>query len=543
MTPRDKLAAIDPIDALEVERAASSPAFEELRRDILATDPRASGSEPGVKAAIVLAPASRRPRLAVAFAVAAVVVVIAGLLMLGETGNRGKERTVEPSKTGTWKLADDVLSGTWQQYTSGPPPGTLSCPTTSTCYTMSGQYASPKAGSPLLSESVYVSTDAGATWAAFPMPQGFAPTSSIACSGASDCAAGGTNNGQPVLATTTDGGRTWTLAPLPPGVGHLDTLTCPSSNFCAGLAADSEFLQIGTTDATFLATSDNGKTFTDKPILTGDSMQSLTCSSSLGCTAVGWNDVLGPNDLTAGVTARTTDGGKTWTPGALPAGLGVNSSSQLSCPDASHCSMTGTIAISVQNPPQCTSALPQPFSGGTSPTIPPSPQSPAVQAIAQAESLAASNENLKGAGSGGGFSCGPVGQPTYIGAIASTQDGGLSWTPDPLPAAVPQPIFGDLSCPTVKQCWATGYDAVPEQVGTSHNGGSPMLLGTTDGGSTWSNVTFSVPQGAPNYYGQGYLSMGWISCPSAGICVALGTGAQSAPSVPTYSLVVPGSSR
>jgi photosystem II stability/assembly factor-like uncharacterized protein len=541
MMRRDTLAAIDPVEGSEVERVASSPVFEELRRDIMATDPRARESELHGTASIVLHPGSRRPRLAVAFAVAAVVMVLAGLLVLGGGGNPGKEPTSVTAKTGTWKLTDDVLSGTWQQYTSGPPPGSFTCPTTSICYTMSGQYASPMAGSPLLSESLYVSTDAGATWVGSLMPQGFAPTSSIACGGASSCAAGGTDNGQSVLATTTDGGKTWTFAPLPQGVGHLDTLSCPSNTYCAGLAADSEFLQIGTTDATFLSTSDSGKTFTDKPILAGDSMQSLTCSTSLDCTAVGWNDLLGANDWTSGVAARTTDGGETWTPGSLPAGLGVNSSSQLSCADASHCSMTGTIAISVQNPPQC-AGIPQPSSGGTSAKTPPSPQSPAVHAIAQAESLAEAKEVLKDAGSGG-FSCNPMSQPVLIGAIASTRDGGLSWTPNPLPAAVPEPFFWGLSCPTDNQCWATGSDAVPQQVGTSHNGGSPMLLATIDGGSTWSNVTFSVPQGAPNYLGQSYLSMGSISCPSTSICVALGSGAQSAPSVPTYSLVVPGSSR
>ena len=66
-----------------------------------------------------------------------------------------------------------------------------------------------------------------------------------------------------------------------------------------------------------------------------------------------------------------------------------------------------------------------------------------------------------------------------------------------------------------------------------------MVLGTTDDGSTWSRVTFSVPAGAPNYDGQSYLSIGAIDCPSAGVCVALGVGAQSSPSVPTYSLTVP----
>ena len=79
----------------------------------------------------------------------------------------------------------------------------------------------------------------------------------------------------------------------------------------------------------------------------------------------------------------------------------------------------------------------------------------------------------------------------------------------------------------------------PQQVGTSDNGGSSVVLGTTDGGSMWSRVTFSVPAAAPNYFGQSYLSIGWIDCASADVCVALGVGAQSAPSVPTYSLTVP----
>lgn len=124
-----------------------------------------------------------------------------------------------------------------------------------------------------------------------------------------------------------------------------------------------------------------------------------------------------------------------------------------------------------------------------------------------------------------------------VSAIASTTDGGHTWRPDPLPDNVPQPTLAGLSCPTVHQCWASGSDAEPMQIGGSYNGGSSVLLGTTDGGLTWSKVTFSVPADAPNYLGQAYLSLGAISCPSAGDCVALGIGAQSAPSVPTYSLM------
>jgi hypothetical protein len=77
---------------------------------------------------------------------------------------------------------------------------------------------------------------------------------------------------------------------------------------------------------------------------------------------------------------------------------------------------------------------------------------------------------------------------------------------------------------------------VPLQVGTAYNDGSPFLIGTTDGGATWSKVTFSVPPNAPNYDGQSCFSMGWISCPTSATCVALGTAAQGAPSVPAYNL-------
>ena len=63
-----------------------------------------------------------------------------------------------------------------------------------------------------------------------------------------------------------------------------------------------------------------------------------------------------------------------------------------------------------------------------------------------------------------------------------------------------------------------------------------MLLGTTDGGSSWSKVTFSVPDGAPNYDGQSYLSIGFITCPTSNVCVANGSTAQGSPTAPIYSL-------
>ena len=392
----------------------------------------------------------------------------------------------------------------------------------------------------MLGVSLYVSSDEGQIWTAHPMPNGFAPTSHIACGDASNCAAGGTHDGQSVFAVTNDGGETWSLDPVPGGVGDLGTLSCPTMNFCAGLVAHSASVSKGNTDATFLFTTDGGTTFTDEPLVNGDSMQSLSCSSDRDCTAIGWSDAVGgPDNFAAGVSARTTDGGATWSTGTIPEGLGVEdglsveSDSALSCADAEHCWMIGLIAIPSQNPPQCAGIPIHEPPGTTTPTT--SVQSPAVVAVAQAGSAAIAKEFQKEAGSPQ-FGCSAPGWPLIIGALASTNNGGLSWTPDSLPSDVPQPVFESLSCPTDSQCWVTGSDAVPRQVGTTYDGGQPILLGTTDGGATWSNVTFSVPTGAPDPYSQSYLSLGGISCPSAGSCVALGNAAQSAPSSPVYSL-------
>ena len=96
------------------------------------------------------------------------------------TTRRGRRVAFEK---GTWRLVDDRLNGDWQQNASGPPGGYLTCANASTCYEMSGHYASALAGAPLLSEALYVSTDVGATWSAFPMPQGFSPTSPVSCGG------------------------------------------------------------------------------------------------------------------------------------------------------------------------------------------------------------------------------------------------------------------------------------------------------------------------------------------------------------------------
>jgi hypothetical protein len=124
-------------------------------------------------------------------------------------------------KRGSWQLVDDLLAGSREQNLYGPPPDRLSCSPDRICYVLAGHYSSAMAGAPLLSASLYASNDDGASWSVLPVPSGLAPTTALTCSDAKWCAAGGTYNGQPVLAVTHNGGHSFTIDPLPTNAGTL----------------------------------------------------------------------------------------------------------------------------------------------------------------------------------------------------------------------------------------------------------------------------------------------------------------------------------
>jgi photosystem II stability/assembly factor-like uncharacterized protein len=124
-----------------------------------------------------------------------------------------------------------------------------------------------------------------------------------------------------------------------------------------------------------------------------------------------------------------------------------------------------------------------------------------------------------------------------VSGIATTSDGGSTWQLDQLPSDVPQPSLGNVACASASTCWVSGEEAVPVQIGNVEDGGSAVLLGTTDDGATWSRVTFEVPAGSPNFDGQSYQEIGSISCPGTTTCLALGITAQGSPTAPIYSLL------
>ncbi|MGH9304293.1 MAG: hypothetical protein ACRDZ5_07780 [Acidimicrobiales bacterium] len=445
------------------------------------------------------------------------------------------------TRTGRWRLLDAVLNGRWQQNTGGPPPGLLSCAATSACYVMAGNYSSPLANTPPLSESLYATSTLGTAWTVEPMPAGFQPTSPLSCPEERTCAAGGTVGGSSALVVTTDGGSRWTTSPVSGFSGDLVELTCLSSSTCDGIAGPSWASAehpagdlLGTPSASpnesFVATLDGGRSWSASSLPASEYVEDFYCTSAESCLVMGReaSTTAGPDE--ADFVIETSDAGRTWKSGALPEGFTLGPISDLSCATSTDCFVTGMVPVTPANPPLC----------------PPSAQrlphmSPAVAAISRIESRLWSQSAAKEAEEGGGFSCVGGGAGPTVSDIVSTNDGGLTWTPDALPSNVPQPSISDIACASATTCWASGSEAVLQRIGSAVDAGSRVLLGTTDGGQTWSKVVFSVPAGAPNPYGQSYLSIGDLECPQTTACIALGDAAQSASVAPVYSFVsVPG---
>ena len=113
-------------------------------------------------------------------------------------------------------------------------------------------------------------------------------------------------------------------------------------------------------------------------------------------------------------------------------------------------------------------------------------------------------EALFGISCASATTCEAVGDDTSAGAgaILGTTNGGTTWTRQPVPSGV-----GDLkgiSCVSATTCEAVGWDTLDAGV----------ILGTIDGGTTWSSQP--VPSGVGG--------LGGISCASATTCEAVGAG-------------------
>jgi hypothetical protein len=503
MNRRHNLQGSDPAASLDLESLSADPAVVALFADIVAERPvEALASEPHGRITDDRLPIrlGRRPeqlrRRRRLLLVSFVLLVLLGAslsVVLGRSGVAGPHSTpyraarAVPLGThlssphgaaGVWQLTSEVVSTGWQQNTSGPPPGELSCPSAFACYAISGDYPSALASAPLLSESLYVSANLGLTWSVLPMPDGFASTTPLSCPERESCAVGGTIKGQSVFATTSDGGHQWTLTPLRVPTGELLYLTCISTSECNGVVGSSSFNPntgpaIPTHDTelpseSFVLTTDGGLHWLSKPLIANEGIDAMDCPDAAHCVLLG--SIYPQHRSLKSFVLVTTDRGMTWKSGRLPTGAATTSG--LSCTSASEC--MALIAVRV------------PSSSGN-----------------------------------------------YVSEAAITTDGGVAWKSRPFPSDVPSPGVSNIACPGAGECWVAGFEAVPEGA----NADSPILLGTSNGGITWTKVTFAVPAGAPNYDGQSFQAIGPIACPDTHGCIALGAVAQGSPSTPVYRLV------
>jgi hypothetical protein len=569
----------DPVRRAVVEEVTSHPVFEDLVHEIVTSPLDTSSATAARTRAAGRLLSGRRSWLAAGVAVAAVLGAVLPIVLTSGGGlshaittrfetakpfTPSSSSSGSPLRSGKWQLTGALLSGKWNQNTEGPPPGSLTCASTTACYDLSGYYTSARAGQTARYYSLYVTTDLGRTWSVLAMPAGFQASTPLSCPAPSTCAVGGTLNGQPAFLASVDGGSQWTITPLTGLPGELVELVCSSAAACHGvvgppMAADAApggavETQSSPLQEVFVTTANAGRTWESSPLPATDLVYGLACPDAGRCVVIGSR--LSPDTGFPGqadFVRSTADGGVSWETGSLPAGFTLPPFSDVSCANAENCLVLGNIPLGNTNPPQCAKMPGLPAAqaaarraaarraaarGAKLPTTAstPAPVSPAVEAISKVETALALQADESEA-SQGTLQCSYPGSGGLVSDIAASTDGGLTWTPEALPGNVPDPQLDGVSCPSATECWAAGSESIVQHVGGGTNDSSSVLLGTTDGGTAWSKVVFSVPNGAPDAYGQSYLSIGDVDCPAQGVCMSLGVAAQSSPTAPVYSLV------
>ena len=119
---------------------------------------------------------------------------------------------------------------------------------------------------------------------------------------------------------------------------------------------------------------------------------------------------------------------------------------------------------------------------------------------------------------------------------AVTTDGGASWRLLAMPPSTPQPQLSAISCPAAQDCSIAGSQAVPQVIpGGGYNGGSAMILATSDGGAAWTKTTFAATRLAGGQQADSLMDVGEIACPTAKFCVGIGVADQGSYHTPVYT--------
>jgi len=462
------LSEMDPLLGMEIPQPDPVDA-----RDIAATTfkggagARVAHAYPDSYRHLALTTDRRRRRVALAVLAAAAVVtgIVVPLTTLHTSETRAQPGPPLPSAAGAWSLAGYITSPGWQESSAlGPLPTTqqfttqLTCPTTTTCYS-DGTYL------PSLHQNsravISVTHDGGSTWRVSLQPDDETYFFGFTCPTTTTCMVAGQipNAGQsPSMYVTTDGGQSWTSHTIP-GVNLSPVLlSCATSSTCVVMYSSSP-----TSSVSFI-TSDGGETWTATKLppsfVPSDSTEALQCFAGGRCIVTGSSPV-GSKGESRASAIYSTDGGATWSMATVPdlgAIVGI-----MSCSSQVHCT-------SIE-----------------------------------------SNDNSAGFQTSSG--------------VLVTNDGGQSWSMYSASSLTPSGVVGissvdSISCPTDSQCWATG-----ESLGSTCQGSCPyvpaiaFIMTTNDGGQTWSSQPLPNPPSTSLQYVSAYP----VSCSTGTECFVVGT--------------------
>jgi photosystem II stability/assembly factor-like uncharacterized protein len=409
----------------------------------------------------------------------------------------------------------------------------LSCPSASVCLAVGGRTGGGgPPTNPNREGEVVASTDGGRSWTNPALPAGVGYLNDLSCASSSFCmAVGETLDGTGGTAvSTSDGGASWTRSTLPSSQTPLSLIACDAPGDCLAVSEDGVLRTVdgggswsstsgagtafpasgmacptptscvavggmapgdGNPTATITVTADGGATWAEVPLPTypqdassSGALQAISCGSTTTCTAVGGG--IGPRGGPGvGVIFTTTNGGSTWRAHGAPPGMG------------------GLAGVSCSGPLDCVVNGTDPLAG-------------TAMSAATTDGGALWSSRVVRAGIGGleALACPSTHSCVAVGSVSSSTyalrslDGGRSWTAQAIPPGVVG--LSAVSCGSTSRCVAVGFQQAPGSVDSGQLEG--VIVGTTDGGATWSKDT--LPSGVGNLSG--------VSCASATQCLAVG---------------------